>query len=68
MRIYHYDGTNRYVTCPGCHSPFEWEDGDLQIDSAHPEYFCVECTVCHEKMYLYGSDELKENYEKFSKK
>lgn len=68
MRIYHYDGTNRYVTCPDCHEPFEWEDGDLKIDPKYPEYFYVECIICHGRMYLYGSNELKDNYNKFSNK
>ena len=67
MRIYFNSG-NRYVTCPDCNEPFEWENGDLQIDPLHPEYFFVECTVCKGRMYMHQTPELKENYNKFSNK
>lgn len=66
MRIYYCTG-NRYVTCPGCIEPYEWEDGDLQIDPLHPDYFFVECPICHERMYIYATNELKDNYNEFSK-
>lgn len=67
MRIFCYNN-DRFLTCPACHEPLQWEDGDLQIDNIHPEYYFVDCPICKERMYMMRCKELDINYKKYSKK